>query len=69
MAAPTSSISISDSPALAAFQQRALFIGIAGLVLSAIGAAMNVDQFIRSWLIGFLFCLGLTLGSLALLML
>ena len=31
--------------------------------------SMDVDQFIRSWLIGFLFCLGLTLGSLALLML
>ena len=30
---------------------------------------MNLDQFFRSWLIGFLFCLGLTLGSLALLML
>ncbi len=30
---------------------------------------MDVDQFFRSWLIGFLFCLGLTLGSLALLML
>ena len=30
---------------------------------------MNLDQFFRSWLIGFLFCLGLSLGSLALLML
>jgi hypothetical protein len=30
---------------------------------------MDFDQFIHSWLIGFLFCLGLTLGSLALLML
>ncbi len=30
---------------------------------------LNVDQFLRSWLIGFLFCLGLSLGSLALLML
>ncbi len=69
MAAPTSSLSISDSPALAAFQQRALVVGIGGLVVSAIGAAMDLDQFIRSWLIGFLFCLGLTLGSLALLML
>ena len=60
---------ITDSPALAQFQSRALVIGLGGLVLSAIGAFMNVDQFIRSWLIGFYFCLGLTLGSLALLML
>jgi hypothetical protein len=60
---------ITDSPALAQFQQRALIIGIAGLAVSAIGAVLNVDQFVHSWLIGFLFCLGLTLGSMALLML
>ncbi len=60
---------ITDSPALAKFQSRALVIGLGGLVLSALGAFLNVDQFIRSWLIGFYFCLGLTLGSLALLML
>ena len=30
---------------------------------------MNLDQFFLSWLIGFLFCLSLSLGSLALLML
>ena len=30
---------------------------------------LNLDQFFRSWLIGFLFCLGLSMGSLALLML
>ena len=30
---------------------------------------MDFDQFMRSWLIGFLFCLGLSLGSMALLML
>ena len=58
-----------DAPALARFQQRALIIGGIGLAVSLIGAVMNFDQFIRSWLIGFLFCLGLTLGSLALLML
>jgi hypothetical protein len=60
---------ITDSPALAQFQQRALIIGIAGLAASAIGAVLNIDQFVHSWLIGFLFCLGLTLGSMALLML
>jgi hypothetical protein len=60
---------ITDSPALASFQQRALMIGGAGLAVSALGAVLNFDQFIHSWLIGFLFCLGLSLGSLALLML
>ena len=39
------------------------------LLAGGIGAVMNIDQFFRSWLIGFLFCLSLSLGSLALLML
>jgi hypothetical protein len=60
---------ITDSPALAQFQQRALIVGLAGLAASAVGAVLNIDQFVHSWLIGFLFCLGLTLGSMALLML
>jgi hypothetical protein len=42
---------------------------VIGLIGAVIGAATNLDQFFRSWLVGFLFCLGLTLGSLALLML
>ncbi|HEY7499960.1 MAG TPA: hypothetical protein VH740_15680 [Vicinamibacterales bacterium] len=62
-------VEIIDAPALGRLQQRGLLIGGIGLVAGAIGAVMNVDQFLHSWLIGFLFCLGLTLGSLALLML
>src|SRR3990170_3605235 len=58
-----------DVPALARFQQRALIVGLIGLVAGAAGAMGNPDQFFRSWLIGFLFCLGLSMGSLALLML
>ena len=58
-----------DVPALARLQQRALIVGVVALLAGAVGAVMNVDQFFRSWLIGFLFCLSLSLGSLALLML
>jgi hypothetical protein len=58
-----------EVPALARLQQRALVIGVVGLLAGAIGALTNVDQFFRSWLIGFLFCLGFALGSLGLLML
>jgi hypothetical protein len=58
-----------DVPALARLQQRALIVGVLGLAAGAIGAVQNPDQFFRSWLIGFMFCLGLSLGSLALLML
>jgi hypothetical protein len=58
----------SDSSELARFQERALLVGGIGLAGGIIGGAMNFTQFIHSWLIGFLFCLGITLGSLGLLM-
>jgi hypothetical protein len=57
-----------DVPALARLQQRALIVGVLGLAAGAAGAALNPDQFFRSWLIGFLVCLGLSMGSLGLLM-
>ena len=60
---------MTDVPVLARLQQRALIVGVVGLVAGAAGAALNLDQFFRSWLIGFLLCLGLSMGSLALLML
>ena len=62
-------LSTSDVPALGRIQQRALIVGAIALLAGGIGAVMNIDQFFRSWLIGFLFCLSLSLGSLALLML
>src|ERR671923_2783939 len=60
---------IIEAPALTRLQQRGVVIGGIGLVAGVIGGVINFDQFLHSWLIGFLFCLGLTLGSLALLML
>ena len=62
-------LSSRDVPALVRLQQQALMVGVVALLAGFVGAAMNVDQFFRSWLIGFLFCLSLSLGSLALLML
>ena len=58
-----------DVPALARLQNRGLILGVVGLIAAAVGFAVNRDQFFQSWLIGFLFCLGLSLGSLGLLML
>ena len=64
-----STLTTRDVPALGRLQQRALIVGVIALLAGAVGAVMNVDQFFRSWLIGFLFCLSLSLGLLALLML
>jgi hypothetical protein len=50
-------------------QQRALGAALIGLVLCAIGWAKTPDQFFHSYLVAFLFVLGLSLGSLGLLML
>jgi len=50
-------------------QQRALVAGIVGFVLIAIGYVRTPDQFYHSYLIAFMFVLGFSLGSLALLML
>ncbi len=65
----THALSPTEVPALGRLQQQALIIGVIGLAAGILGAMTNRDQFFQSWLIGFLFCLGLTLGSLGLLML
>ena len=69
-----------DAPGLERLQSRSLLIGAAGLLAGIIGAFLSrsgtdtavlglAPQFFQAWLIGFLFCLGLSLGSLSMLML
>ena len=58
-----------DDVGIARLQQRGLVVGVAGAVVGAIGLFLDPTQFMPSWLIGFMFCLGLSLGCLALLML
>ena len=53
---------------LEAVRARALQVGIAGLVVCAIGFVVARDHFFRAWLIGFLLWLGIALGSMALMM-
>ena len=62
-------ITPTDVPAIGRLQSRALVIGLLGLGLGAVGFLIDRDQFFQSWLVGFIFCLGLALGSLGLLML
>lgn len=50
-------------------QRVALIAGVIGLVVLAVGLAVDREQFWRSYLTGYLFWLGIPVGSLALLML
>jgi hypothetical protein len=49
-------------------RSRALIVGVIGLVGCAIGLFVNPAQFFRSWLIAYLLFLGITLGSMAFVM-
>ncbi len=58
-----------DVPAdLVARSRPALMVGAVGLVLSGLGFAVDREQFFRAYLIGYLFLLGVPLGSMALMM-
>ena len=56
-------------PKLDNFQRIALIVGLIGIIATAAGYLINPDQFFRSYLLGFIYWVGLSLGSLAVLML
>jgi hypothetical protein len=58
-----------DTTGIDRLRQRALIAAIAGLVVGGIGVLLDRSQFAQSVLIAFWFVTGLSLGSLALLML
>src|SRR3954467_1895297 len=65
----TRDLSVIDTAGIASLQQRGLIVGVAGAGIGGLGVVLQPHQFAPSWLIGFLFCLGLSLGCFALLML
>jgi hypothetical protein len=50
-------------------RQGALAAAAVGLVVCAVAALISLDGFLRAWLVAFLFVLGITLGSMVLVML
>ena len=50
------------------YRSRALMAGVGGLILCALGVVVDRDHFFRSWLIAYLLALGISLGSMALMM-
>src|SRR5262245_2343357 len=53
-------------PELAGLQRRFLVFGAVGLAISLVGALLNLTQFLQSYLMAYMLCLGVTLGCLAL---
>jgi hypothetical protein len=51
------------------FQTRALIVGVIGIAVCVVGAIFNLDQFWKSYLLGYVFWVGIALGCLAILML
>src|SRR4029079_1037000 len=58
-----------NPPDLSRFKSRSLIVGAVGFVLLLIGAFIDREQFFHSYIVGFAFWTGITVGSLALLML
>jgi hypothetical protein len=56
-------------PVAESMQTQSLFIGLTGALASVAGAVLAPDSFYSAYLSGFMFWLGLSLGSMAILML
>src|SRR5215469_15277553 len=64
----TLDLTTTDPAPIDRLQQRGLYAALGGLVVGGIGTLLQPAQFMPSWLIGFTFCTGLSLGCLAMLM-
>ena len=53
---------------LTSLRNRALIVGVIGAIIAVIGAFMNFEQFLRGYLVAYFWIMGLSLGSMALLM-
>lgn len=53
-----------DHPRVASWQRRALIAGVAGAAVCAVGAFLSPAQFFRSYLVAYLYWMGVALGCL-----
>jgi hypothetical protein len=67
--APTRRLDLATPPVIHRIQQRSLLVGLLFAALAALGAFLEPEQFFRAYLLGFMAWLGVTLGSMAILML
>jgi hypothetical protein len=66
---PMRNLDLMAPPVVKTIQQRSLIIGLVFAVIAALGAWLRPDEFFRAYLLGFMAWLGVTLGSMAILML
>jgi len=66
---PMTNLDLMAPPVVKTIQQRSLLVGLVFAVIAAVGAWRQPDQFFRAYLIAFMAWLGITLGSMAILML
>ncbi|HZS44445.1 MAG TPA: hypothetical protein VFC63_05040 [Blastocatellia bacterium] len=64
----SASLPPATTPDLYRYQNHLFVIGVIALILCAIGAIFNFDQFLHSYLMAYVFWIGVALGSLAILM-
>jgi hypothetical protein len=67
--APLSKFDLMAPPVVKTIQQRSLIVGLIFSVIAAVGAWTQPDQFFHAYLMAFMAWLGVTLGSMAILML
>jgi hypothetical protein len=69
MTGPAHNLELAAPPAIKTIQQRSLIVGLLFGVMAAVGALIRPEEFFRAYLLGFMAWLGVTLGSMAILML
>ena len=65
MSTPARPADLAVPAVVARHGNTALIVGVVGLLLTAVGAALNLDQFFRSYLLAFLFWTGIGVGCLS----
>src|ERR1700737_3231505 len=66
---PMPKLDLMAPPVIRTIQRRSLVMGLVFGFIAAIGAWIRPDEFFRAYLLGFMAWLGVTLGSMAILML
>lgn len=65
---PTQTLTAMDMTTVAWLRRLGIMALIIGGIVSVVGVLLQPGQFASSWLIGYMFCLGLSLGCLSMLM-